>query len=384
MEIFNFLSSPFEGDFAALAAELAATQYRAFCVRALRAGESAGYGKDPLIADVVQRIDQRDATTAYWTPEVGTIFTGLRKEAVTEQDWHWLRAQIALAAHVTGLTDEIALEVATGAPLLICGRTVPAGRLRIHGGPERLSIEVEGEAAPRSFSVRGRRQGAPVWADDAGPGLFLELDGEPAIRFASADWHAIWAEEPCDPAPVDQVVREQFQECLGLLARALPEYRDWVVCLLKEITPIRRPGAHMIASNSSALRLGGVDIAVPASATETAEMLIHECSHQYFHMASWMGSTVTPDAKPHYSPLKRRERPLDRLLLGYHAFGNALIAFDRFRAIGLGNQITDRLGTVSAYMEQLRVPLQSEEGLSELGLALYRPLRARLARIGHA
>jgi HEXXH motif-containing protein len=384
MEIFNYLSTPFEGDFAALAAELAATQYRAFCVRALRIGETIGQGKDPLVADIVHRIDQRDATTAYWTPEVGTIFTGLRKEASTAEDWQWLRTQIALSAHVTGLTSEIALEVQTSAPLLICGRTIPASRMSIQGGPERLAIHVEGEAAPRMFSVHGRRNGAPVWADDAGEPLFIELDGEPAIRFASADWHAIWAEEPCQPAPVDRAVRDQFQECLGLLERSMPEYRDWIVCLLKEITPIRRPGEHMIASNSSALRLGGVDVAVPASPTETAEMLIHECSHQYFHMASWVGSTVTPDAKPHYSPLKRRERPLDRLLLGYHAFGNALIAFDRFRAIGLGNEIADRDGTVSAYMDQLRVPLQTEEGLSELGLALYRPLRARLAQAGRA
>lgn len=53
-----------------------------------------------------------------------------------------------------------------------------------------------------------------------------------------------------------------------------------------------------------------------------------------------------------------------------------------FRAMGLEEEIAERHRTVSAYMEQLRIPLESEDGLSELGLALFRPLRARLAQAG--
>ena len=250
----------------------------------------------------------------------------------------------------------------------------------IQGGPSRLTIQAEGEPSARSFSVFGRRNGAPVWAADDAPPVFLHLDGEPAIRFVGGDWHSIWAEEACQPAAVDQAVVDQFNECLSLVERSMPEYRAWVLCLLKEITPIRRPAKDTIASNSSAIRPGGIDIAVPASPTETAEMLIHECSHQYFHMASWVGSMVTPDARPYYSPLKNCERPLDRILLGYHAFGNALIAFERFCKMGLEQEIAERVRTVAGYMEQLRVPVEKEEGLSELGIAIYRPLRARLAQ----
>jgi hypothetical protein len=52
--------------------------------------------------------------------------------------------------------------------------------------------------------------------------------------------------------------------------------------------------------------------------------------------------------------------------------------------MGLAEVIAERFNTINAYMEQLRVPVENEEGLSDLGLAFARPLRARLAQARHA
>ncbi|ACY15513.1 HEXXH motif domain-containing protein [Haliangium ochraceum] len=378
MDVFQYLSNPFEGDFVTLAAELAAMQYLTFCKRARRVGASVGQPEDALLDTVIEQLTQRAPSATYWTPEVGTIFTGIRQEPSAEV-YAWLRAQIALSALATGVLEQVSLELDSQAPLLFAGRTFPATRLHIEGSAAQLEVTAADSDAAWSFSLAGQREGAPLWADDAGPGVFLELEGAPAVRFVGGDWHAAWGEEPCAAVVASENQRAQFSAALALLQRTMPHYFRWVTALLKEITPMQRPGEHMIASNSSALRLGGVDIATPASTTETVEMLIHECSHQYFHMASWLGTTVTPDARPHYSPLKRRERPLERILLGYHAFGNALIAFGRLVELGMDRDIDERRRTVVAYMDELKLPLADEDGISELGLALYRPLRARLA-----
>lgn len=108
-------------------------------------------------------------------------------------------------------------------------------------------------------------------------------------------------------------------------------------------------------------------------------MLIHECTHQYLHMLSWFETLVTKDAQPHYSPLKGCERPLERIVLGYHAFANVLLAYAQLDTHGYGERISSRVRVVSGYLDELAKPLVDEVGLSALGREIVRPLRARLA-----
>ncbi len=382
MEIFKALSNPFEGDYASVTAELATNQFRVFVRRAARLAEQHGFTADPRLADIAQRLAKGGARHAYWISEVSVIFKGFAKPAFTESDWNWLRTQVSIAAHVTGVTPGIELDVETNTPLLVAGQIIPAGRLSIRGDSGRMTIQAEGAAA-RSFLVIARRNDSPVWAEDGKQASFVRVDGQPAIRVVNADWHAAFNDELSQPAgAVTPEAIAQFEGALELMGRVMPEYRSWVLCLLKEISPLVRPQPNMIASGSSPHRFGGIDLCVPASATETAEMMVHECTHQYFHLASWLGSFMTAEAKPHYSPLKKCERPLDRILIGYHAFGNALIAFEKFREVGLQKETAVRRNTIADYMAQLRVPIEAEVGLSELGLAFSRPLRDRLKTIG--
>lgn len=383
MEVFRYLSTPMEGEFKLLAAELAATQYAAFCQRALK---RAPAGSDvSLIERIVQTIGERPATVAYWTPEVGSIFAGAGSAEAPRGrtgDWAWIHAQTAVSGYLTGLLERIELDTRVASPLLICGRSF-AGALEIEGADGHLSVRCDDGTQAR-FDVVAQRDDAPVWSDARTPDALVRVDGQPAIRLVGNGWHGCdWIEQECADVAADAHIVAQYEAGLDLLKRLAPEYYQWVTCLLKEITPLRRPAPHAIASNSSALRMGGIDIATPASASETAEMLVHECSHQYYHMCSWLGSTVTPDAKPYYSPLKKCERPLDRILLGYHAFGNAMIVFDRMAGNGMQAQISDRWSTVAGYMDQLVQPLEDQRSLSELGQAVYAPLRTRLDGLAH-
>lgn len=367
MEIFRLLSTPREGDFTALATELAASQYHAFIVRAKRVATLAGAPDDPVLGELTRRLAELPPSVAAWTPEVGVLATGF---AATDVAGHrWLQAQAAISGIVTGLLAQLALETTVDRPLLVCGQRIAPGPIQLRG--DASALEVIG----RSDVQRFHRQGG-VWLAEGAESSIVPTGAAP-LRLVGDAWHALCG-ETVEPLAPDAQVRDQLAGALELLGEAAPEYRAWVLCLLKEITPIRRPDKDTIASGSSALRPGGIDIAVPASVTETVEMLIHECSHQYLHMMSWFGTLVTDSARPHYSPLKGCERPLERIVLGYHAFGNAMLAYAQLRAHGHAKGVAERSRVVSGYLDELVKPLVDEVGLSALGLEIVRPLRTRL------
>jgi HEXXH motif-containing protein len=367
VEVFRLLSTPREGDFAALATELAAAQHHAFVVRAMRVAKLAGAPDDPVLGELARRIAERPPSLASWTPEVGVLATGL--EATDEAGHRWLQAQAALAGMVTGVITHLALETTVDRPLLVCGRRVAPGPVQLRGDVDALEI------VGRDEVQRFHRQ-AGVWFAEGAEAAIVPTRAGP-LRLVGSGWHSLCDEPHRAVAPDAQII-DQLAGALELLGEAAPEYLDWVLCLLKEVTPIGRPDERTLASGSSVLRPGGIDVAVPASAIETAEMLIHECSHQYLHMLSWFGAVVTKDARPHYSPLKKCERPLERIVLGYHAFGNVMLAYAQLRAHGHAEGIASRHRVVSGYVAELVKPLVDEVGLSELGREIVRPLRARL------
>ena len=367
MEVFRLASTPREGNFAALATELAAAQHHAFLVRATRAAALAGAPDDPVLGELVHRLAERSPSLASWVPEVGVLATGF---GATDAAGHrWLQAQAALAGLVTGVTTRLALETTVERPLLVCGRRVGPGPVQLRGDVD--ALEIVGRDEVQRFCRH-----AGVWIAEGSEAATVPTGAAP-LRLVGGVWHAM-CDEPVDPRTPDAQIVDQLAGALALLREAAPEYHAWVLCLLKEVTPTRRPGEHMISSSSSPRRPGGIDVAVPASATETAEMLVHECSHQYLYMVSWFGTLVTEAARPHYSPLKGRERPLEKIVLGYHAFGNVLLAYAQLRAHGHAEALALRYRVVSAYLDQLVKPLVDEVGLSALGCEIVRPLRARL------
>lgn len=370
MDVFRPLSTPREGDFAALATELAAELHRAFIARATRTAALAGAPDDPVLGELAHDLAERPPSVASWTPEVGVLATGFR--ATDAAGHRWLQAQAALAGLVTGATTRLTLDTTVDRPLLVCGRRVAPGPVQLRGDVDALEI------VGRDEVQRFYRQ-AGAWIAEHSEAAIVPTGAAP-LRLVGGAWHAL-CDEPVEPLALDAQIVDQLAGALALLGEAAPEYRAWVLCLLKEVTPIRRPGEHTLASGSSPLRPGGIDVAVPASATETAEMLIHECSHQYLHMVSWFGALVNEAARPHYSPLKRRERPLDRIVFGFHAIGNALLAYAQLRAHGHAEALARRYRVVSAYLDELVKPLVDEVGLSALGREIVRPLRTRLVRM---
>ncbi|MCS3809275.1 HEXXH motif-containing putative peptide modification protein [Xanthomonas sp. 4461] len=378
MDVFRYFSSPMEGDYRSLAAELVTLQYIAFCQQVRDRIGCHRY--ENLIEVMLERIRSREASSAYWTPEVSSIFAGLHpavRPSCRSADNDWLLAQVVISGLITGILDEVAIDVELQSPVLICGRSIE-GQCKLHADNKSISLTRKDGRGLQLHCIGDSDRG-PLWDHVERPSNFIKIDGQSAIRLVGDSWHRMeWINDRCDVETDFVSAAEQLQSALQLLREVSPKYVGWVCALLSEITPIVRPAANMISSNSSALRMGGIDVAVPASVTETAEMLVHECSHQYYHMCGWLGSTVIPGARSYYSPLKKCDRPLDRILLGYHAFGNAMIVFDYMATAGLNQEVRARWSTVACYMRELAAPLQDHAELSELGIALYEPLRDRL------
>jgi HEXXH motif-containing protein len=367
MEVFRLASTPREGNFAALATELAAALHHAFLTLATRTAALAGAPDDPILGELAHRLAERPPSLASWVPEVGVLATGF---GATDAAGHrWLQAQASIAGLVTGVTTRLALETMVERPLLMCGRRVGPGPVQLRGDVD--ALEIVGRDEVQRFIRR-----AGTWIAEGSEAATVPTGAAP-LRLVGDVWHSM-CDETVDPVVPDAQIVDQLAGALALLREAAPQYHAWVLCLLKEVTPTRRPNENMIASSSAPRRPGGIDIAAPASVTETAEMLVHECSHQFLYMVSWFGTLVTEAARPHYSPLKRRERPLERIVLGYHAFGNVLLAYEQLRAHGHAKALAPRYSVVSAYLDELVKPLVDDVGLSALGLQIVRPLRTRL------
>jgi len=110
-----------------------------------------------------------------------------------------------------------------------------------------------------------------------------------------------------------------------------------------------------------------------------AEMLIHEASHQYFELLNKLGPTVDPNhTKLYYSPVKQCERPLNKILLAYHAFANVMLFYRGVAECGLADsRLAKFQNALNDELRQLEQPLLKSDAILPIGGALVDPLIQR-------
>ena len=112
------------------------------------------------------------------------------------------------------------------------------------------------------------------------------------------------------------------------------------------------------------------------------ELLVHEATHQYFHILTKLGPVDDgSDTALYYSPARQQERPLDFILLAYHAVGNMLL-FHRqgLRANRASAAYRDqRIALFEDWAARLVAPLRGNGALTAVGHALWTPLDERIA-----
>lgn len=184
------------------------------------------------------------------------------------------------------------------------------------------------------------------------------------------------------PGPTPELAHS-YATALELLRRCTPMYFDWVVRVLRGIVPCQCGDSSRTRSSSWLEAPGTVLVSAGPTPVLIAEMLVHEACHQYFYLLRRLGPVNdTSDSTLYYSPAVDRDRPLDRILMAYHAFANVLLFYEAALSSDLKEDL-DCVRTVVRLREDVELmegPLRDNIALTPLGYALVQPLMERLRR----
>lgn len=273
-------------------------------------------------ADIVSRapIYMKEMRSRCWCPEFGRTNSILRRgDASTSL----AALQFALGLIANGFEGEISADLSYPDRLFVgtfwfpCAKatTISAkkGIITVSSGIETYSIRID---ASESF------------------------DGSSSVRCQNASMEFLWGYsvdeailEPADATLLPGNVRSacaSLEEALNIVKEAGAIYIQWVERLVRQVTIVESDQGGRLSSRSSALRPANIEMAAPGNALHLAELFVHEAAHQHFHLGALLGSYIKPDHEETivYSALKGTKRPLERMLLAFHAIGNIYLFLD--------------------------------------------------------
>ncbi|MBV8048718.1 MAG: hypothetical protein JO171_16335 [Paludibacterium sp.] len=176
---------------------------------------------------------------------------------------------------------------------------------------------------------------------------------------------------------------DTLTQALGLLARYAPDYLVWVERVIRGVVICQCRETRTRSSTWSEAP-GIILLSHTTDAVTVAEMLVHEASHQYYHVVGRVGKVDDgSDTRLYFSPAVARERPLSRVLIAYHAFANILLMYRAFRQNGLPEAGTEWARTAERMESDvgvLEAPLIGNPALTGYGRALFTSLSQRVHR----
>lgn len=376
--LFERFASPHEGAFVDMAEVLASHHFGSVMKKVNDIGRTLGASNIELPGDTPRR------SLSYWRPELGLVKLALTRGYTTVQDWHWLSLQADLTAYLCEEIGSVRRQVAVNRPLVVAGHLVPAGDVKVDTRDGVLHVESSALARPLGLEMVAAPGQAPAWRCDP-RSLTISFGTAAKVVTTSAEWMSVWSsEDKAEHAVLQDSAGfvDQVERASDLMERHCPEYYLWTAALLKEVAPLDRPAALGAGTSSQSFLLWPAQVHMSrASALKTIAMLVHECSHQYFHMLMWGVPVVKDGAQPVFSVLKDCHRPLDRVLLGFHAFANVLLALNRLKGCSdvdqreLASEISHTMSLVDGLDGSMQ---QSLANLEVAGEEIYLPLRERL------
>jgi HEXXH motif-containing protein len=173
-----------------------------------------------------------------------------------------------------------------------------------------------------------------------------------------------------------------FEAAFEALDEHPDDYAGWVRRVVLEIVVLEVEGDGMRSGSNTSWP--GVVYMSAEDPLVLADNLVHEASHQYFHVLA----RVEPvddgsDEKLYFSPVAHRERPLSAILVAYHAFANVALLLAGWMRSGLGDggYCEARLADVLPKLAVLDEPLRGNPALTDTGRALFEPLAERVAAL---
>jgi HEXXH motif-containing protein len=183
--------------------------------------------------------------------------------------------------------------------------------------------------------------------------------------------------------PPDSVMA--FSDAFNLIDANAPEYSTWVRRVVRDIL-VLRVGDDTMRSGSNSKWPGLVYMSVEDPVV-LADNLVHEASHQYFHLLTRIEPVDDgSDEALYFSPVAGRDRPLRAILVAYHAFANVVLFLTACVRGGLDDRgyCTARLEEVIPKIRRLEEPLRENAALTSTGRALADPLMERMGQLAAA
>jgi hypothetical protein len=315
----HLLASPFEGDYRPLAEQLAEQSYLKLVKTSDHLADQLQQTRLPL-----HRPQGTSESVPFsgWRPEIGAAALGASRGLVRES-WNGFAAQVMLAGFLKGDLQAIELCVADSYPLTVAGRTWVGGPCQVKGQGETLTIRTPQSRGVIQLHRLDGGEGVPLWIAEGQS--VLKLGSKAASLLTTDTWMDFWfPEAERGKLSQDPETRNRFEQGMSVIETYSPYYYQWITLPLREVVSIE-PSLWGTFSQSFAAWPGQVHVPV-TTPLNLLISLVHECSHQYHHLLQWHSRLVQPKAPDVYSALKKRPRPLEKVLKGFHAFGNVMLA----------------------------------------------------------
>ena len=379
---FRAFSNPYDGDVYTLSARCASQAFAKMMTRIDDFGRQHGL---PEIG--FDRARLADAPLGHWgwSPEMGSIATAMT-HGITPDDWSWVSGQTRLALLIAGLLPSAEFEMEGRHPTAVAGHLLPGGRLLVRGDSSRLTVHDGDERLLLDLTRRDDAGANCTWTTEDRRSIIRLGSGRLAVS-SRAEWQAYWQpqvafdERSADP----DAYRRKLETYVAFLEEHSPEYYVWSVTPLRELVLLEMPSKGGERSASFMLWPAQVHISEHEAARNLAT-LVHEAAHQYFNMGLWLSRVVTADAPEVHSELRGVRRPLEMILLGYHAVANSILALAQLPTGTLlaaeDKQTCERWLYRVARGLGAQLEVHGDRYLTEHGKDIYLPLKRRLDESG--
>jgi HEXXH motif-containing protein len=256
-----------------------------------------------------------------WAPELGYALQLAHQKGKLIDN---ALAQLALYNARLGKRQDIRLTCARGSYLLIAGVTIgSAGFIELHS--DDVTIEVNTENLNLRFV-----NSDGFWECTSHPCLWRSRALGTSLTVTGGnclDPELVYAVDPPAESNRFESAVCNLEEAVSLILRCTPGYSRWCNRYLRHVHVIGKTREDASFSRSAASRPGYVVATAPMPTVLQGEMLVHECTHQYYFVLELLTRVpVDPQSKEKFfSPLVGRERPIERLLVAYHAVANMLM-----------------------------------------------------------
>lgn len=172
-------------------------------------------------------------------------------------------------------------------------------------------------------------------------------------------------------------ILSRWIDALELIRSVSVPYFEWCVHAVRHVIPIEHPPEAML-SGSQGQFPGQVYMSADLEPIQLAEMIIHEASHQYYQAIEWLGPVSDRDAgEMFFSPVVGRDRPVDRVLLAYHAFVNVYAFMQMCSRQGLSENgfIERNSERVAEELRILAAGLNAASSLTPIGRRFWNELK---------